>query len=304
MRYSGNNIKTLVNKLWVSYTDEGADDAPVIIFIHGFPLNKSMWDNQMKALKENYWVIAYDIRGHGGSDAGNKEFSIKLFTHDLLAFMDFLKIEKASLCGLSMGGYIALNAVVHHPERFDAIVLSDTNCKSDSPVTKEKRLKTIGKIEADGVAEYAERSVKNLFAESSFETKLTEILAVKQMIVNTSKQSLAKTIVALSSRSEICTKLKEIKLPVLILLGEEDKISPLAAAKLMNGKIKSSALHIIKKAGHLSNMEQPDEFNSQLITFFESVYNEISNTGTSDDSSKKDSILNQLQNKISVFFSF
>ena len=85
MRYFGNNIKTLVNNLVVSYTDEGPDEAPAIIFIHGFPLNKSMWDKQMEALKDNYRVIAYDIRGHGDSDAGNEEFSIDLFVSDLLS---------------------------------------------------------------------------------------------------------------------------------------------------------------------------------------------------------------------------
>ena len=104
MRYFGNNIKTLVNKLVVSYTDNGPDEAPVIIFIHGFPLNKTMWDNQVDALKENYRVISYDIRGHGDSEQGNEDFFINLFVKDLLHLMDALKIEKASICGLSMGG--------------------------------------------------------------------------------------------------------------------------------------------------------------------------------------------------------
>ncbi|MHB9141331.1 MAG: alpha/beta fold hydrolase, partial [Paludibacter sp.] len=83
MRYFGNNIKTLVNNLVVSYTDQGPDDAPVLIFIHGFPLNKSMWNKQVEELKKNYRVIVYDIRGHGDSDAGTEDFSIRLFENDL-----------------------------------------------------------------------------------------------------------------------------------------------------------------------------------------------------------------------------
>src|ERR1035437_1721779 len=105
MRYFGNNIKLFANNLMINYTDQGQDDAPVIIFIHGFPLNKTMWDKQLEYFKEHYRVIAYDIRGHGETEAGTDDFSIELFVNDLIAFMDMLKIEKATLCGLSMGGY-------------------------------------------------------------------------------------------------------------------------------------------------------------------------------------------------------
>ena len=114
MRCIGNNNNITINNLTVSYSDHGPDDAPVIIFIHGFPLNKSMWNIQVEALKENYRVIAYDIRGHGNSDPGIDEFFIELFVIDLLRLMEKLKIEKSILCGLSLGGYIALNAVLKH----------------------------------------------------------------------------------------------------------------------------------------------------------------------------------------------
>ena len=102
-------------------------------------------------MKENYRVIAYDVRGHGNSDAGIGDFSIDLFANDLLSFMDELKIDKAMLCGLSMGGYIALNAVENYPDRFDALILSDTTCTADTPEVKEKRMKTIESIKKNGV---------------------------------------------------------------------------------------------------------------------------------------------------------
>lgn len=103
MRNLGNNIKITVNNLMVSYNDEGPDGAPVIIFIHGFPFNKSMWIKQAGALKNNYRVITYDVRGHGNSNTGTGDFSIELFANDLLSLMDSLKIIKAMLCGLSIG---------------------------------------------------------------------------------------------------------------------------------------------------------------------------------------------------------
>jgi 3-oxoadipate enol-lactonase len=267
MRDLGNNIKITVNDFMVSYNDEGPDGAPVIIFIHGFPFNKSMWNKQVKALKNNYRVIAYDVRGHGNSDVGNEDFSIELFVKDLLNLMDALNVDRTILCGLSMGGYIALNAIENYPDRFDALILSDTNCISDTPEVKEKRMKTIESIKKDGVEKFADESMNNFFAPESLSTKKKEIAAVRDMIVNTSKQTLYKTLQAFYERKETCSRLPEIKVPVLIMVGKEDIITPPAAALTMHEKIKGSIIHIIDHAGHLSNMENLGEFNNRLTEF-------------------------------------
>lgn len=256
----------------ISYTDAGQHEAPVIIFIHGFPFNKFMWKIQQEELRDNYRVIAYDVRGHGFSEAGEADFSIDLFVSDLLCFIDALKIDKSILCGLSMGGYIALNAIENYPERFDALILSDTNCIADTTEVKEKRMKAIESIRNSGVENYADESIKNLFASGSFTSRVKEIADVREMIVKTSKQSLYNTLIALSKRKETCSKLPEIKVPVLIMVGKEDKVTPPAAAQMMHEKILHSSLRIIEHAGHLSNMENPLEFNVRLKEFISSVY--------------------------------
>lgn len=267
MGYIENDKKIIVNYLTVSYNDAGPDGAPTIILIHGFPLNKSMWNRQMEKLEADYRVIAYDVRGHGKSDSGDDDFSIELFGQDLILLMDALKIEKAMLCGLSMGGYIALNAIENYPERFTALVLSDTNCAADTPESKEKRMKAIESIRKNGVEKYADDSLKKLFAPESFTTNSKEVDKAREMISTTSKQSLYNTLHALAKRKETCSKLPVIKVPVLILVGKEDIITPPEAAHSMHEKIKDSYLHIINHAGHLSNLEKPGEFNEQLKTF-------------------------------------
>ncbi|HBB92782.1 MAG TPA: alpha/beta hydrolase [Bacteroidales bacterium] len=267
MLYQENKLTISAKNLTVSYIDEGSVPAPTIIFIHGFPLNKAMWDKQVGKLKENYRVIAYDIRGHGNSDAGDSDFSIELFVNDLLSLMDVLKIDKTILCGFSMGGYIAINAVENYPERFVALLLCDTNCSDDKPEAKEKRMKTIESIKKNGLEQYAEESLKKLFAKVSFSKQIEEIASVREMIMKTSGQTLFKTLHALAERAETCTRLHEIKVPVLILVGEEDEITPPDAALSMHEKIKGSTLHIIDHAGHLSNMENSIEFNNQLAGF-------------------------------------
>lgn len=272
MREIGNNIKITVNQLTVSYNDEGQEGSPVIIFIHGFPFNKSMWTKQIEALKNNFRVIAYDVRGHGNSDLGSGIYSIDLFVNDLINLMDFLKIDKAILCGLSMGGYIALKAIETYPDHFDSLILCDTNCFADTPEVKEKRMKTIESIKKDGVEKFADESLKNLFAPESFETNEVEIASVREMIVNTSKKTLYKTLRAFYERKETCSNLHNIKVPVLIMVGSEDKITPLAAAQMIQEKIEDSLLSIVEHAGHLSNLENPKEFNTQLEQFVSTVY--------------------------------
>jgi len=263
MRNPGKNLKMTVNNLTVSYNDEGPDDAQVIIFIHGFPFNKSMWNMQVEALEDHYRVITYDVRGHGGSEAGTGDFSIELFVEDLFSLMETLKIDKTMLCGLSMGGYIALNAIENYPERFNALILSDTSCKADTTEAKGKRMKAIESIRNDGVEKYADESIKNLFAAESFTNRAEEISAVRKMIVNTSVQSLCNGLHALSVRKETCSILKKIKVPALIIVGKEDRITPPAAAKFMHEKVKDSLLKVLEHSGHLSNMENSEEFNCQ-----------------------------------------
>ena len=273
----------IINNIFVSYTDVGNKGSPVIIFIHGFPFNKSMWNLQVESLKDKYRLITYDIRGHGNSGAGNEDYSIDLFVSDLIGLMDALKINKAILCGLSMGGYIALNAIANDKDRIDALILADTQCIADTHEAKEKRIKAIAGIRETGVEKYADESLKNLFASESFTTRLKEIEDIREMIVKTSEQSLISTLLALSARKETCNILPEIKIPVLILVGNEDKITPPAAAMFMHEKIEGSILKIIYHAGHLSNLENPEEFNIQLKNFVKSVYKteQISNTGMS-----------------------
>ena len=269
MRKTGKNLKITVNNLSVSYSDEGPISGTTLLFIHGFPFNKSMWNMQIDALKADYRVVAYDVRGHGSADAGEENFSIDVFTNDLLFFMDALSLKKPILCGLSMGGYIALNAIDKFPNHFKALVLSDTQCAADMPEIKAKKMKAIEAIHKGGVEKYAEESIKNLFATTSFSTRQKEIAAIREMILTTSVQSLSYTLFALSERKGTCSKLQDIAVPVLILVGKEDKITPPAASKLMHEKIQGSLMSIIEHSGHVPNLENPDQFNLKLIQFLE-----------------------------------
>ena len=265
MTFIAKNIQ--VNGINVSYLDEGPANGLPVIFIHGFPFNKEMWKEQLSAFNEIHRVIAYDVRGHGESERGAAQFSIGQFADDLFFFMDALKIEKAILAGLSMGGYIALHAIQQQPHRIAGLILCDTQCAADSDEAREKRKKTIAFIQKNGLSVYAEESLKNLFAPASFTDKKDEVSFIKNTILKTPAENICFTLQALADRKETCSSLEQINVPVSILVGREDKITSPELAIKMQTLIKDSSLHIIEGAGHLSNLENPEEFNTHMKTF-------------------------------------
>jgi 3-oxoadipate enol-lactonase len=255
-----------LNGVTICYNDVGRGEIPVL-FIHGFPFDKSSWQPQMEFLQKTQRVIAYDIRGFGKSTGGNEIASINLFADDLIKLMDALQIKRAIVCGLSMGGYILLNAVNRYPERFEGIILCDTQCLADSPAIKEKRIKSISRIKAGGLKNYADTFVINVFCSETLVSKRELVDKIKNIIISTSPLTIIQTLRALAERREMCLTLNGISIPALIMCGKEDAATMVAQAEYLSHNIANSTLHYIENAGHLSNLEQPDKFNQLMIDF-------------------------------------
>lgn len=259
-------LMIMVNGASLSYEDTGKGEIP-IIFIHGFPFDKSIWQPQVEALKQTTRVIAYDIRGFGKSTANREAPSIDLFANDLVGLMDGLEIKKAIVCGISMGGYIVMNAVARFPERFEAIILSDTQCIADSIETKEKRYKAIRKIESEGLEEFAKEYTSSIFCKDTISDNPALVQQVRKLILSISVQAVTGTLHALAQRRESCSLLKGISVPTLILCGKEDKVTPVSQSEFLFNTINGSEMRLIEKAGHLSNLEQPETFNEHIHNF-------------------------------------
>jgi 3-oxoadipate enol-lactonase len=262
----GYNLTIPVNNFHLSYDDVGEGTIPVI-FLHGYPFDKTMWQPQVDFLKSSHRLISYDIRGFGKSKDEESALNIDLFGEDLILFMDELSIDKAIVCGLSMGGYIALNALKRFPDRFEALILSDTQCITDTNEVKEKRYKTIDEIEADGVDNFNEGFIKNVFHKDSIKNKKELVGQLRSVVFSNSKHIIKQGLIALAERAETCSTLNEITIPTLIICGREDEVTPLAQSEFMNTAIKGSILQVINNAGHVSNLEQPHEFNKHLLDF-------------------------------------
>jgi 3-oxoadipate enol-lactonase len=259
-----------INDVSISYTDEGKSDVPVI-FIHGFPFNKSTWQAQTDFLKSTRRVIAYDIRGFGQSTAINGPVNIDLFAGDLLAFMDALHITKTIVCASSMGGYILMNALGNNPERFEAVIFSGTQCAVDSDEAKQARYASIRDIEGHGPENFNDGFLSAALCQETLKTNLFLVNELKSVLSTVTPQTLTATLRALAQRQESCTHLKKILLPALVLYGKEDNLIPVSQSELLFSTLGNARLYAIEKAGHLCHLEQPEAFNQRVYDFIQSL---------------------------------
>jgi len=262
----GYDLSVNVNNIDLSYDDLGEGLIP-IVFLHGFPFDRTMWQEQLDFLKSTHRVIAYDIRGFGKSIDEESHLSMDLFANDLILFIEKLDLEKVILCGLSMGGYIALNAMKRFPSRFEALILSDTQCIADSYDAKVNRYKNISDIKEFGASNFNEGFIKKVFHESTITNKPELVEQLRNVVFSNSQHIISQGLLALAERSESCSFLEDISIPTLIICGREDVVTPLMESKFMNKNIKGSVLHVISNAGHVSNLEEPIKFNKHLRDF-------------------------------------
>ena len=242
-----------------------------IIFLHGFPFDKSMWNGQLEALKATNRVIALDLRGFGKSTIDKPALTIDLLAQDVIAFMDKLAIEKAVVCGLSMGGYIALNLMKNNANRFEALILCDTQCGADGAEGKQKRYDTIEKINKEGLLEFNTNFIQGVFHPDSFSQKTEIVESLKEVVGANSKEIINAGLAALAEREETCTMLPSIDIPTLVICGKQDELTPLSKSEFMCQHIPNSILKVIDQAGHVSNLEQEEAFNKHIVDFLTSL---------------------------------
>lgn len=260
-------MKIKLNDVTINYVERGVPQGLPVVFIHGFPFNHSMWEPQMLALPNDIRAIAFDVRGHGDSDVADGIYSIEFFVDDLIALLDHLVLKQVVLCGLSMGGYIALRAMERHPDRFKGLVLCDTQSVADSNEARVKRSASIRAVRTNGVRSFAEGFVKAVFTPQSFETKSGAVDKIRNAIEANAPLGICGTLVALASRTDTTASLSQIKVPTLILVGEQDAITPVSASQSLHDKIPGSEMVVIPNAAHMSNFENTEAFNAALLKF-------------------------------------
>lgn len=264
-----------INGVPIHYVDTGSPSEMPVIFVHGFPFSHEMWKGQLEVVSKVHRALAYDIRGHGQSFVGDGQYTIEGHVEDLIGLLDHLAISRTVIVGLSMGGYITLRALERNPERFLAAVLCDTRSEADTNEGKIKRAQSMKSVKENGSEAFADEFVKAIFAPETFGTNPDAVAMIQTVIARTPPLSIAGTLLALASRTDTTPGLPDIHIPALILVGEFDSITPLSSARVLHQAIPGSDLHVIPSAAHMSNIENPDVFNEQLLIFLRKVSQQL-----------------------------
>jgi len=264
--------KAPVNDIRIAYDDHGA--GLPILFLHAFPLNRSMWDDQVRALlsENRFRLVAPDWRGFGESDITAEVSTMEMFADDLAALMDSLGIDAAILCGLSMGGYAAFAFLRKYPRRVSGLILADTRPGADSPEARANRENVAILAETQGTGALADLQVPRLISDYTRQHSPSVELHIRQMIDAATPQGVAAASRGMALRADSNDLLSTITCPALVLVGEHDVLTPPDLAQEYAAHIAGAQLVVIPGAGHLSNLEQPQAFLQAVNGFLQASF--------------------------------
>ncbi|HEY7651050.1 MAG TPA: 3-oxoadipate enol-lactonase [Methylomirabilota bacterium] len=258
-------MKINANGIGVNYTLDGPAAAPVVTLSHSLATDLSMWDPQLKALTARYRVLRYDTRGHGGTDAPAGAYTLEQLADDARALLRALGVQRTHWIGLSMGGMIGQALALAAPELFLSLSLCDTSSRipAEAKPLWQERIKT---AETQGMEPLVEPTLGRWFTAPFREQRKDVVDLVRAMIRATPPRGYAGCCHAISAL-DLTDRLSAIKVPTLIVVGEDDQGTPVAASRAIQAQIGGSQLEILKSAAHLSNMEQPEAFTRAVTSF-------------------------------------
>ena len=254
-----------IDNLKIAYTDAGSG-RPVVL-IHGYPFNRSLWNEQVEVLSRSHRVIAPDLRGFGESDAAAGTATMNRMAQDVALLLDHLQIARATIAGLSMGGYVALAFYKQLPSRVRALILADTRPQADSEEAKRTRVQQAEQALSEGMASIADAMLPKLLTPETVSKRPDIVKRVRDMMLKTKPEGAAAALRGMAERDDQTALLAKITVPALILVGAEDAITPVADSEKMNHAIAGSRLAVLGNAGHVSNLERTEEFNAALLDF-------------------------------------
>jgi 3-oxoadipate enol-lactonase len=255
-----------VNGVQLSVTEQGRGGVPLVL-LHAFPVDRRMWEAQAADLSDRFRVITPDFRGFGQSPNPAGAFTIDTLADDVHALLRAMHAAPAVVAGCSMGGYVALALAARYPADLNGLILVDTKAEADTPEAKQGRQKLIDLATTAGAKAVADQMLPKLVAQAVLTHRPHVAATLRAMMEACPPDTIAHALVALRDRPDRSGELASIKVPTLILVGEQDQPTPPHAAEAMHAKIAGSMLTIVPGAGHLTPVEQP-EFVTRAIRQF------------------------------------
>jgi 3-oxoadipate enol-lactonase len=254
----------------IAYETRGA--GPALLFLHAFPLGLGMWEPQVSAFASSHQVIRFDARGFGGSPPGDGLLTMERIADDAVGLLDHLDVSRAIVCGLSMGGYAAFALVRRHADRLKALVLADTRAGADSDAARAARAAQADKVRKEGSASIADAVLPKLVGETTHAQRPELVARLKETIAANPPRGIADALAGLAARADSTSTLREVRVPTLVVCGAEDVLTPVSESEALVRGIAGSKLEVIPGAGHLSSVENPDQFNAVLRKFLTALH--------------------------------
>jgi YbgC/YbaW family acyl-CoA thioester hydrolase len=252
---------------------------PPILFIHGYPLDRSIWTAQVNEL-DDWTRIAPDLRGMGQSDAPDLGYSMATYADDLLALLDALGHDRAVLCGLSMGGYVAFEILRQAIHRVRGLILVDTRAAADSPDGKRARDATMVQAREGGAEAIAASMLPRMLARTAPVENPPLVDRVRDLMAATPVAGILGAVGAMRDRPDSTPLLSQLAdVPTMIIVGDDDQITPTDQAREMSASIPGARLEVVARAGHLTPMEQPEEVTRLLREFLNGLPTEYAEKG-------------------------
>lgn len=254
----------------LSYEETGAGE--LVVLLHGFPLSRRMWSEQLGPLGARYRVVVPDLRGHGESPVVPGMATMEAMADDVLELVDWLGVtDRFVLGGLSMGGYVALAFARRRLEHLKGLMLLDTRAGADTPEAAMTRVKTAQAVLALGVTMVVDAMMPRLFAPAALVDHPDRVQAIKSIMEQTHPEGVAAAQKGMACRPDSRPDLARITIPTLVLVGEQDVITPPAESELMAQSIPGARLAVIPGAGHMAPLEKPELVNPILLDFLDAV---------------------------------
>jgi pimeloyl-ACP methyl ester carboxylesterase len=261
-------VITLVGDTEIAFDDIGS--GLPIVFLHAFPLSRTMWEPQVTGLVSECRCIPVDFRGFGDS-AASPPFSVDRYADDVAAVLDTLQIERAVIAGLSLGGYVAFAFWRRHRERVRALILADTRAGADTAENITRRKSLIELARTQGSSAVANAQIAGLVGKTTRDKRPDTYDAVHRAIAQASVDGIVGALEAMMARPDSTETLATIDVPTMIIAGSEDVATPPRESRAMHAAIAGSRIEIIQRAGHLSNLERAAAFNTVVAEFLATV---------------------------------
>lgn len=257
-------MKVTANGIGIRYELDGPVAAPVVVMSHSLAANVGMWEDQMPVLS-GYRVLRYDTRGHGGTDAPEGDYTLDQLADDLFALLDALAIDRVHFVGLSMGGMIGQTAALRDPSRFLSLSLCDTSSRvpGEGQALWSERMET---ARSQGMEALVESTIDRWFSREFRAAEPERVERVVEMVRSTPVAGYCGCCAAIREL-DLTDRISAIRLPTLLIVGEDDPGTPVAAHEVIRDRIEGSRLVVIENALHFSNVEQTDIFNDALTAF-------------------------------------